>query len=110
MTLRVGQKVTLKDAVIAEDDGRGAFCRVDVDGCTFYVPRNSLTPVPDPEPQWTPGDVVSIDGVNYMLYDGGAGRRWMSCTWSNRSLTTSEVSEVWSEGRVVIVHRKEDNK
>ena len=106
MTLRVGQKVTLSGTV--QQQYAAEYWDVAVKGsCVIGVHASCLTPVVDPEPPFTPGDVVSIDGVNYMLrklrYPQGY-RLW--CGGRGETMAPDVFSRHWSEGRVQVIHRK----
>ena len=108
--LRPGQKVTLSGTVQQQYDDDYWDVRVDGSG-TIGVKASALTPVVEPEPVWSPGDVVRIDGVNHMLREllNPQGYRiW----WGPRgeTLHVGLFSERWSEGRVVVVYRKEADK
>lgn len=106
--LRPGQKVTLTGTVLRHYEAD--YWDVRVDGAVFGVKASALTPAVDPEPTWTPGDVVCIDGVNHMLRTDGIQRGWSSPDARTNLIDERNFSELWSEGRVVVVYRKEDDK
>ena len=112
--LRPGQKVTLSGEVLALACRTGldvAFdCGDDDRWIAYNVPASALTPVVEPEPVWSPGDVVRIDGVNHMLRTDGIRPGWSSPDVRTNVISGQNFSELWREGRVVVVYRKEADK
>lgn len=114
--LRPGQKVTLTGTVQEVPEPHEGCVGVRIDGDYETLPYrlflySALTPVVEPEPTWTPGDHVQIDGVDYMLHEllNPQGYRiW--CGPRGETLHVGLFSERWSEGRVVVVYRKEADK
>ena len=113
--LRLGQKATLTGTVIGVQ-GRAIELEVRESGENYVgwnhivVDASALTPVVEPEPQWSPGDVVRIDGVTYVLFCTGIGQRWIPSVRGEPRLAFDAFSQAWSEGRVVVVYRKEADK
>ena len=104
--LRVGQKVHIADGVITGVNTPYEWANVDIDGVFARVPWSALTPVVDPEPSWTSGDVVSIDGENWMLRSDRYGILFWSCAKQDRTLYRDDFSRAWFEGRVEVIYRK----
>ena len=110
--LRPGQKVTLTGEVLACGTGLDVAldCGDDDRWIAYNVPASALTPVVEPEPVWSPGDHVRIDGVDYMLRDSvHHGFWWLSCA-GHGDLEPRRFSQCWREGRVVVVYREEADK
>lgn len=113
MTLQVGQKVTLSGTVASPDAGHFTdLVGVVIDGiaATYWFRADLLTPVVEPEPQWSPGDVVSIDDETYMHRVYRSHSYWSCANVARTVFYPSEFSQAWSEGRVVIIHRKEETQ
>ena len=104
--LRPGQKVHVPDAIVLGVNTRYDWANVRVGEHVVCLPASALTPVVEPEPTWSPGDVVRIDGVNYMLI----GNVWRHASDGGLPLFRGSLSECWREGRVVVVYRKEADK
>src|SRR5690348_6447625 len=79
-------------------------------GMMTYADPPALTPVVEPEPQWSPGDVVRIDGVNYMLREYSADLWWYPAVTGRDALRPTVFSRVWAEGRVEVIYRKGADK
>ena len=112
--LRPGQKVTLPAWVKSTGLERawiefGGIAYVAADSNEINVPLSALTPVVEPEPVWSPGDVVRIDGVNHMVR-GTRCDRWIPCDEAGAPVRPQDFSQRWAEGRVVVVYRKEADK
>ena len=107
--LRPGQKVTLSGTVLRRYDDEWYQTQVDGATTTSMVRASALTPVVEPEPTFEPGDVVRINGINYMLCGSGAFTRWRPAN-DGWPLTPGNFSALWTDDRVVVVYRKEADK
>ena len=107
--LRPGQSVTLT-GTIQRRNPDNSYTVLLTDGTLRYFPASALTPVVEPEPTFMPGDVVRIDGVNHMLRTDGIRPGWLSPDVRTNVISGQNFSELWREGRVVVVYRKEDDK
>lgn len=104
--LPAGTRVTLQGTAlgILGEIGCNERVRIDGDDGTFrYFPREALTVVVPPEPQWQVGDAIRIDGNTHMRARGVRGGDIWAEAETGLSMAEGWVSRAWSEGRVQVL-------